>query len=97
MVVAADKNSVYEFFIKEFEPFKFRFEYNGNSYEITVIPQHQSEKEDFPLNFNLVINGNNIAQISCTQDKWKSDSIKDQDLIDLIGYYIYKRYDDPHL
>ena len=92
MVNSPNKNYAYEFFKKEFEPFKLRFEYNGNPYEITVIPQGQSEKEDIPLNFNLIINRNNIADIGCTLDKWESHSIKDQNLINRIGFYIYKRY-----
>ncbi|HXL56764.1 MAG TPA: hypothetical protein VN958_10930 [Chitinophagaceae bacterium] len=93
MVAAADKNFVYEFFVKEFEPFKLRFKYNGDPYRITVIPQEESENEYIPLNFNLIINGSKLAVISCTKDKWISDSIKDQDFVNIIGYYIYKRYE----
>lgn len=92
MVDTPNKNYAYEFFKKEFEPFKLRFEYNGNPYEITVIPLSQSEEEDIPLKFSLIINGNNIADINCTLDKWESNSIKDQNFINRIGYYIYKRY-----
>jgi|SRR4051812_39080160 hypothetical protein len=95
MVSISDKNFIYEFFKKEFEPFKLRFEYNGNQFEIMVIPKGESEKEDIPLNFNLIINGSDIAEISCTQNKWESGSVKDQKLVDRIGYYIYKRYDNP--
>ncbi|HEY6978340.1 MAG TPA: hypothetical protein VH396_18710 [Chitinophagaceae bacterium] len=97
MVCVSDKNFVHEFFKKEFEPFKLRFEYNGNPYEVMVIPKGESEKEDIPLNFNLIINATRIAEINCTQNKWESNSIQDQKLIDRIGYYIYKRYDDPNL
>ena len=97
MVCVSDKNFAYEFFNKEFEPFKFRFEYNNNQYEIMVIPKGESEKEDIPLNFNVIINGRDIAEISCTLNKWESDSINDQKLVDRIGYYIYKRYDESHL
>jgi len=82
----------FELFSKGFEPFKLLFEYNSKFYHITVIPMEYSKKGDIPLNFQLIVD-NRVEEISCQFDSWVSNTITDLELVKVIGYYIYKKYD----
>jgi hypothetical protein len=92
MIRKSAKNFSFEFFSGEFAPFKLRFEYNNKLYEITVIPSDLNQKSDIPLSFHLIID-DTLKEINCRFDSWVSNTINDEELVQKIGYYIYKRYD----
>jgi hypothetical protein len=92
MIRKLKKNFSIEFFSKEFEPFKLKFEHNGKSHEVTVIPIDANKKQDTPLSFYVIMD-NALKEINCCFDSWVSKSIKDTELVTTLGYYIYKKYD----
>jgi len=70
----------------------FKIAYNQHHYKITAIPQHANGKQRMPSKFKITLDGYSMGMLTCTSERWNSDNIIDQSLVDLIGSYISQLY-----
>lgn len=73
-------------------PFGFHLDYSNKRHEIIAVPQITPIEDDQPVSFYVIVDGTPMGNITCTPDKWESDRIFDQQLVDIIGDHINARY-----
>jgi hypothetical protein len=66
----------------------FKVNYKGRNYNIIATPQVKSEKNGLPLKFKITLEQNSMGSIIYKANKWESDNIIDQELIDMIGSHL---------
>jgi hypothetical protein len=66
----------------------FRVNYKGRYYNIVATPQIKNEKNGFPVKFKITLEHNSMGTLIYKADKWESDNIIDQELIDMIGSHL---------
>ncbi len=79
--------------MKKFQTIDFKIDYNGRRYQITAIPQSGSENQGLPLKFKITFESHPMGTLIRTSEKWKSDNIIDQRLVDIIGSNIHARFE----
>jgi hypothetical protein len=82
--------------MKSFEPFAIVFLHNNSEYRIGVIPLSKVY-EDVSDSFEIIIEGVLKGVISFTDDKWISDDIEDEALVQLLGrciHHVYEKKDE---
>jgi hypothetical protein len=67
------------------QPLDFHISYKGRSYKINAVPQTKSEKQHLPLKFRITVESYLMGALVYKSDKWQSDNIIDQELVDMIG------------
>ncbi len=65
----------------------FQVNYKGRSYKVIAIPQHSSA-QDIIVEFKITLNCYPMGILIFKANKWLSNNIIDQELIDIIGSYI---------
>jgi hypothetical protein len=70
------------------QPLDFKVNYKGRYYNIVATPQIKSEKNGLPLKFKITLEHYSMGTIIYKANKWESDNIIDQELIDMIGSHL---------
>lgn len=70
------------------QQFDFKVSYKGRNYSIVATPQAKTEKNGLPLKFKITLEHNPMGMLIYKSDKWESDNIIDQELIDMIGSHL---------
>ena len=81
----------YSYRMKNFEPFAIVFLHDNSEYKIGVIPLSKV-CEEVPDSFEIVIEGVLKGIIYFTEDKWISQDIEDEALVQLLGKCIHEVY-----
>jgi hypothetical protein len=66
----------------------FRINYKGRDYNVIATPQLKSEKNGLPLKFKITLEHNSMGTLIYKANKWESNNIIDQELIDIIGSHL---------
>lgn len=66
----------------------FKVNYKGRYYNIVATPQVKTEKNGLPLRFKITLEHNSMGTLIYKANKWESDNIIDQELIDMIGSHL---------
>jgi hypothetical protein len=74
--------------MRTFQQLDFKVNYKGRYYNIVATPQIKSERNGLPLKFKITLEHYSMGTLIYKSDKWESDNIIDQDLIDMIGSHL---------
>ena len=66
----------------------FQVNYKGRYYNIVATQQHKNEKSNLPLKFKITLEHYSMGTLVYKANKWESDNIIDQELIDIIGSHL---------
>jgi hypothetical protein len=75
------------------KPFQLSLVHKGTHIKGEVVPQHDEDMQGIPLSFNVIIDGKEYGMIRCAKDRWLSNNITDDTLVNAIGNYIHAWYE----
>ena len=67
-----------------YQSLNFQVSYKGRRYSVTAIPQNHTAQQ----HFKITLEAHPMGALIFKANKWQSDNIIDQELIDMIGYHI---------
>jgi hypothetical protein len=78
----------------EREPIVFEFDYEGKTYRGEATPVSQTCKDGVCSQFELTVDDESLGIIQRAKKGWKMTQLKDQKLVNAIGYEI-SRWNKP--